>query len=341
MNNQELTADRNSRNTVELSIIVVSFNTAEMTYACLSAALKSNLDCQFEIVLYDNASTDNTRELLKTIDDPRVKFVFSNENHGFARGNNLAAELCNGEKLLLLNPDTVVEETAIAAVMKLSEQEPQAGIWGGWTKFADGSPNPTYCWANQSMWSLISQTLGLSSLFRTSRLFNPEGVGYWNTQSIRKVDIVSGCFFLTTRSLWERLSGLDESFFIYGEEADFCNKAVKLNYTPMVTKSAMLVHHGGASEESNAGRLIKLLAAKAELIRRYKSAMLAPLELGLLSLWPASRALAHAILSQLGVEESNNGRSTWATVWRARSDWLPPDAYLTVHQTLIKKPKTH
>ena len=330
------TTDDNGK--VELSIIIVSYNTAAMTHACLSAVLQSKLHHQFEIVLYDNASTDSTRELLATIDDPRIQFVFSEENHGFARGNNLAAKLCKGHKLLLLNPDTVVEEDAIAAVLKLSEQEPSAGIWGGWTKFADGTPNPTYCWANQSLWSLISQSMGLSSLFRSSYLFNPEGVGYWNTRELRKVDIVSGCFFLTTRSLWERLDGFDESFFIYGEEADFCNKARMLNYSPIVTKSAMLVHHGGASEASHAGKLIKLLAAKAELIRRYKSPPVAMIALSLLWLWPATRLIAHSLLSYLGVTNSKKASATWSAVCRARSHWWPRDAYLTVHRKLSTKP---
>lgn len=333
-----LSINANHGGKVDLSIVVISYNTAAMTRACIEAVLESKLNCLFEIVLYDNASTDNTRKLLEVIDDPRIQLVFSDKNHGFAGGNNLAVDLCQGEKILLLNPDTVVEKTAIDAVLALSEQEPTAGIWGGWTTFADGSPNPTYCWANQSLWSLASQSIGLSSILRSSRLFNPEGVGYWNTRSIRTVDIVSGCFFLTTRSLWERLNGFDESFFIYGEEADFCNKARRLGYSPMVTKAAMLVHHGGASEESHAGKLIKLLAAKAELIRRYQPATLAPIALGLLCMWPASRALAHTLLSQLGFEKSKKGKSTWRAVWRARSDWLPPDAYLTVHQVLLAKP---
>ena len=334
MNDPEKTLRTNEAGNIDLSIIVVSFNTAAMTHACLTAVLQSELDHQFELVLYDNASTDNTRELLATINDPRIRFVFSDVNYGFAGGNNRAAELCKGDKLLLLNPDTVVDEDAIAAVMQFSEQEPAAGIWGGWTKFADGSPNPTYCWANQSLWSLVSQSMGLSSLFRASRLCNPEGVGYWNTQSIRKVDIVSGCFFLTTRALWDQLKGFDESFFIYGEEADFCNKVKKLGYSPMVTKTAMLIHHGGASEESHAGKLIKLLAAKAELIRRYKTPLVASIALSLLWFWPASRAFAHTVLSYFGVAKSKKGKATWLAVCRARVYWWPRNAYLTVHKRL-------
>src|SRR5690606_35725860 len=110
---------------------------------------------------------------------------------------------------------------------------------------------------------------GLSSLFRGSSLFNPEGYGGWKRDTVREVDIVSGCFFLIRRELWERLGGFDPAFFMYGEEADLCLRARKLGARPMVTPEATIVHYGGASERVRADKMVRLLQAKALLIRRH------------------------------------------------------------------------
>ena len=101
-----------------------------------------------------------------------------------------------------------------------------------------------------------------------SALFNPEAFGGWDRSSVRNVDIVSGCFFLINRTLWDRLGGFDPAFFMYGEEADLCLRARKLGARPIVSPSATIVHYGGASTSSTLKQRMLLLKAKATLMHR-------------------------------------------------------------------------
>lgn len=275
----------------------------------------------FEVLIIDNASTDGSPEMLNAIEDERVKVRMSEENLGFAGGNNVVLEDAQGQFFLLLNPDTVVENDSVAELLSFATKNPGAGIWGGTTYFEDGSLNPTYCWNNQSVWSLLCQALGLTSLFRSNRLFNPEGVGFWNTEAEREVDIVSGCFFLTRQSLWRELNGFDQSFFMYGEEADFCNRAMRLGHSPKITSKAKIVHHGGASERIRSQKLIRLLKSKMMLIERHFNPTLRWLGLRLLAAWPASRLLAHEMLSLLGRQSSKEHSKAWRIVWQDRANW--------------------
>src|SRR5690606_28786133 len=137
-------------------------------------------------------------------------------NHGFAKGNNIAAARARGEYLLLLNPDTVVRDGAIDRLMAFAEREPRARIWGGRTLFADGSLNTSSCWRRMSLWNIFCRTAGLTGVFPRSALFNSEAYGGWDRGTERQVDIVSGCFFLIARADWKRLGGFDPVFAMYG-----------------------------------------------------------------------------------------------------------------------------
>ncbi len=271
----------------------------------------------------DNNSTDDSHEMLQAYSDSRLQYFPSDVNHGFAGGNNRLIEHSKGDYLLLLNPDTVVSSNAIQTLLDFAGRYESAGVWGGLTRFSDGSLNPTYCWGRQSVWSLTCQALGLSSLFRKSRLFNPEGVGYWNSKLTREVDIVSGCFLLTKRDLWNQLDGFDERFFMYGEEADLCLRARDLGCNPMICTAAEIVHHGGASESSATGKLVSLLGSKMGLIVRHFSPPTRSLGVFLLAAWPASRLVAHQVLSFLKQERSRERYEVWKGVWQRRTEWLP------------------
>ena len=181
---------------VDVSIIVVSYNTRDMTLECLRSIFRETRLIDFEIIVIDNASTDGSADAISTEFGESVLLLASSENLGFAAGNNMAATKAKGDMLLLLNPDTVVLNEALDHLYAFASQYPQAGIWGGRTLFGNGSLNPASCWSRQTLWSLFSQALGLSSLFRHSSIFNADGIGGWDRDGIRAVDIVSGCFLL-------------------------------------------------------------------------------------------------------------------------------------------------
>lgn len=304
----------------EVSILIVSFNTRDMTLEAIRSA-RAETRTPHEVIVVDNASTDGSAEAVAER-FPDLRVMAEAENHGFARANNLAAREARGRFLLLLNPDTVVLDRAIDRLISFALSRPDARIWGGRTLFADHSLNPASCWAAMSLRSLISQATGLGSLFRQSDLFNPEGYGGWRRDTEREVDIVSGCFLLIERTFWERLGGFDPTFVMYGEEADLSLRARALGARPRITPDARIIHHAGASETVRADKMVRLLRAKATLIRRHFSPGSRKVGLALLRAWPWSRMLAFGLLAGMsGAERHRAKYQNWREVWTRRAEW--------------------
>ena len=305
----------------DVSIIVVSYNTRDMTLECLRSIFRETRLIDFEVIVIDNASTDGSADAIAAEFGQSILLIASTENLGFAAGNNKAATTATGEMLLLLNPDTVVLNGAIDHLYAFATQHPQAGIWGGRTLFGNGSLNPWSCWSRMTLWSLFSQAIGFSSLFRHSSLFNPDGIGGWNRVGIRAVDIVSGCFLLLKRDLWEKLGGFREQFFMYGEEADLCLRAGDVGARPMVTSAATIIHYGGASGKIRADKLVLILKAKMLLICFHFPSLTGRIGCWLLSLWPASRYLANLLFAKLGNNSSQAMANIWKEVMQRKNEW--------------------
>ena len=296
-----------------VSIIIVSYNTREMTLECLRSVF-AQTDQPFEVILVDNASSDGSAAAIAA-EFPGIRLMAETENHGFAKANNLAARHACGEYLLLLNPDTVVLDGAIDRLIDFARRAPEAGIWGGRTLYGDSSVNPTNCWGRMTLWSVGSQVLGLSSLFRRSGLFNPEGYGSWQRDSERGVDIVTGCFLLIRKKFWDELEGFNLSFVMYGEEADLCLRARSKGARPRITPEAQIVHYAGASETVRSDKMVRLLRAKLLLIRRHFPAWQRPIGLLLFRLWPLTRYWATRILGR------HLAAQTWRQIWVRRGEW--------------------
>lgn len=302
------------------SICVVSFNTREMTLACLRSIVAQTAACAYEVIIVDNGSSDGSAEAIAA-EFPQFKLLLPGQNLGFARANNLAAQSARGELLLLLNPDTVVLDRAIEKLLEFAARQDGAGIWGGRTVFSDGRLNGASCWGRQTLWSVVCRATGLTGVFRRSSIFNPEALGGWQRDTERAVDIVSGCFFLIRRRLWEQLGGFDPAFFMYGEEADLCLRALRLGATPMVTPSATIVHYGGASERVRSEMLVRLLRAKAQLMRRHWRRPTAFIGIRLLTLWCVTRVLCERTRHWVGASPAAEWEA-WASGWRRRKEWM-------------------
>ena len=303
-----------------LSIIVVSYNTREMTLACLESVY-AQTSCDFEVVVVDNASIDGSAEAIRQA-FPQVTLLAEATNHGFGPAHDIALPHCRGELLLLLNPDTVVLDHALDRRVAFSRRRPQAGIWGGRTLYDDGSLNPFSCWGRMTAWSLACRLLGLTAIFRSSGFFNPETYGAWPRDTEREVDIVTGCLFLIERRTWDRLGGFDPAFVMYGEEADLCLRARAAGLRPAITPEATIIHYRGASEKVRADKMVRLLRSKSELIKRHFPARSRWLGLRLQMLWPLSRQVALGavamVLRREGLREKATG---WGEIWRRRAEW--------------------
>lgn len=306
---------------IDVSILVVSYNTKELTCAALESIESQTKDVTYEVIVVDNNSQDGSADALR--DHPVVThFIALDENIGFARANNLAAERAKGRYVLLLNSDTVVQNRAIDTLVTFADQNKRALIWGGRTVFADGSLNPSSVWQHITPWTLLCRVSGLTGLFPNSEIFNREAYGDWQRDRERQVDIVSGCFFLMPTTVWTALGGFDPVFFMYGEEADLCRRAERIGARPLMTPKAQIIHYGGASETTRSDKTIKLLSGLATLISRHWPYPMDTLGQKMLLLWPLTRWLAFGCARYA----SNSGNAAekakvWKEVWDARDVW--------------------
>lgn len=306
---------------IDVSIIVISYNTREMTLEALRSVFRETVETRFELIVVDNASSDGSAEAIAG-EFPDIRLLAETENHGFARANNLAAQYASGEFLLLLNPDTVVLDNAIDRLVAFARERPQAGIWGGRTLFGDRSLNPTSCWRRMTLWNVFCRVSGLARMFRNSGFFNSEAYGGWSRDSVRSVDIVTGCFFLITNRLWKELGGFSPEFFMYGEEADLCLRSRRLGMRPAVTHEATIIHYGGASEKVRADKMVRIMRAKTHLMYCHWARPKFYLGLALYYLWVYSRVVFYRMLKILKpAGTASDDYDAWRSLWHARSVW--------------------
>ena len=257
-----------SRATVD--IILVSYNTSAYTLRALRSIYEETQQFNYTVIVVDNNSQDDSVLQIKK-HFPKTLLIESDTNLGFAGGVNVGASHAKGDYVLLLNPDTLILDGAIDKLLQFAENNQKNGIWGGITLNHDLSINTHNAWAEESILTLLFSTLGLNRLFKNSCFFNHANYGCWKRDSVREVDILQGSFFLIAKELWDKLNGLDETFFMYAEEADFCYRARKLGYQPVVTPTAKIIHHGGGSEKNLSGKMIRLLTGKVTFINKHHS----------------------------------------------------------------------
>ncbi len=301
-----------------VSIIIISFNTRELTLACLKSVHENTRDITAEVIVLDNASEDGSAEAIRSA-FPQVLLIASTDNLGFAAGNNRAAADATGEYILLLNPDTVVLDGAIANILSFAQHHTKTGIVGGRTRFADMSLNPTSCWKRPGLWSLFCVATGLSRLLSSSRFFNPEAMPEWDRSTERSVDIVTGCFLLLKKSLWQELHGFDETFFMYAEDADLCLRAKTMHLDCRICPDAQIIHLGGRSEPSRAGKMASLFRAKAQLLQKHNGNIQTMIAIRLFDLWTVIRILGFSIAAISG--KNAERYQTWVQVWKLRRKW--------------------
>jgi N-acetylglucosaminyl-diphospho-decaprenol L-rhamnosyltransferase len=279
----------------QVCVVIVTYNSPEWVERCLQALLvDARPAVPFEVVVVDNASDRPTRDVLARWSEHAL-VSWSEENLGFGRACNLAVTMTDADRVVLLNPDAVVLPGAIDALVRALDEHPEAGIVGGRTLRPDGSLDPSSCWGRPTVWSWFCFATGLSTVFRGSRLLDPESLGRWQRDTAREVDVVTGCLLVTERVTWEKLGGFDERFFMYGEDADLSLRARDLGMRPRITPEAVVVHAVGASSGHKAHKYRLLMTGKATLARVHWSPVRARLGIGLLLAGVAVRGLAETI----------------------------------------------
>jgi hypothetical protein len=297
--------------------VIVTFNSAPWVCRAVRAVLASEASgIDVDVVVVDNASTDSTLAILRDLGDS-VDVVASSNNLGFSRACNLAARHAGGEYLLFLNPDTEVRSDAVAHAVRHLREHPEVGVVGGRTYYEDGSTNPTCCFRAPSLWSAVCSATGVSSLLRRSSWFNPEHMGGWPRSEDRAVDVVTGCFLMLRRSLFEHLRGFDERFFLYSEDTDLCRRVRDRGLSCMHVAQVELLHAGGASDSMRSEKVTKVMRAKSQYYEKHWTRRRARLGVALLDASVMTRMLAHRL------SRDDERREQWREVWRHRAEWHP------------------
>lgn len=304
---------------LDLSVILVSYNTRDLTLECLRSVFQQTAGIESEVIVVDNASADGSTEAI-TAAYPKAKIIPLAENVGFARGSNLGAVHSRGRYLLFLNPDTVVLDGAIRNLLAFADAHPRAGLYGGRSLDLDGVVNADCCLGFPTLWSTFCAVFGFSTLFRRNRLYDPESLGSWPRDSVRTVDVITGCFLMVCADVWRALGGFDPRFFMYCEETDLCLRAKQAGYRPLFTPDAQVIHRGAASHKNRADYLVRMLHGRVLFFRKHSRPMAAQVICMLLELGTLNRLMASAVTACIARRGQERYR-VWSEVWMRRREW--------------------
>lgn len=235
-------------NKIDLSIIIISFNTREILTDCVKSIIKNTKDLSYEVIVVDNDSKDGSLERIKELSEkyPQVRLIASKENLGFGRANDLAAEKAKGEYLLFINSDTLVFDNAIKISLDELKKNPGAGVFScrllnaDKTVQASGGHFPTL--GNVFAWQFFIDDLPLIGSLIPS--FHPQLASY---DRDRKMDWVTGAFMIIPKKIFDEAGGFDKNIFMYTEEMELCFRLKKLGYNTVYKSSPSIIHLGGAS----------------------------------------------------------------------------------------------
>jgi GT2 family glycosyltransferase len=226
-----------------LSVIIVSYNTREMTLECLRVLFENLGNVEAEVFVVDNASNDGSVFAIKAA-YPKVKLLENQNNAGFGAANNAAMEKAVGRYFLLLNSDAFPRAGAIEALLGAIESHPRAAAIGPRLLNRDGTLQRS-CWRFPSPAQAWIENLGLSSVLRGRSRWGD--YRRWGHDSERAVDFVIGACLLVRREVWEKIGGFDPAFWMYAEETDWQKRMRAAGYEIWFTPKANVEHWGGAS----------------------------------------------------------------------------------------------
>ena len=272
---------------MDLSIVIINWNTRNMLRDCLYSVYDNAPKSRFEVLVVDNASEDGSQEMVSR-EFPGVRLLCNSQNLGFAAANNRAMKVAGGSYMLLLNSDTLVHDDVLEQSLNYMRHNCQVGAMGCRVLNANGSLQhstsqfPTFL-------NLALQTLGLDRvssvpILQRYRMLN------WNCKTTRSVDTISGCFMLVKRTCIEDVGLLDDSFFFFGEETDWCRRMRTAGWGVVFAPVGEITHFGGGSSGAlNHKRDLMLTEATVRLHRKTGGFFAAALVFLLLAGFNASR----------------------------------------------------
>ncbi|MFZ5366144.1 MAG: glycosyltransferase family 2 protein [Patescibacteria group bacterium] len=265
---------------IDLSIIILNYNTLKLLRQCLGSVKKSKTDgLTFETIVVDNASTDGSVEELQNLklkmknDNLKLKIILSQTNLGFAGGNNLGLKSANGRYILFLNSDTEITPQALVEMTNFMDKNPKVGASTPKTMLFSGGMDPDCHRGFPTPWASVCYFLGLERLFPKSKIFGQYHKFYLDLDKPHEIDAGFGTFMFVRKKVLDQVGNFDESYFFYGEDLDLFYRIKKAGWKVMFYPEPLVTHHKGASsglrkesrEISQASREIRIRTAKASI----------------------------------------------------------------------------
>jgi len=237
-------------NPIRISVIIVNYNVEYFLEQCLNSVFAALKKVKGEVFVVDNNSIDNSVEMVKS-KFPNVHLIDNKENVGFSKANNQAIRIAKGEYILLLNPDTVVEEDTFLKCIDFMDEHPEAGGLG--VRMIDGKGNflPESKRGLPTPAVAFYKIFGLSRIFPKSKTFGKYHLGYLDEFEINEIEILSGAYMLMRKEALDKVGLLDENFFMYGEDIDLSYRITQGGYKNYYYPKTQIIHYKGESTKKS------------------------------------------------------------------------------------------
>jgi GT2 family glycosyltransferase len=242
---------------MKLSVIIVNYNVKHFLEQCLHSVYKAAREIETEIIVVDNNSVDGSASFIRE-KFPDLHFIENKQNVGFSKANNQAIKIAKGEYILLLNPDTVVEEDTFTKVVDFMDNHPEAGGLG--VKMIDGKGAflPESKRGFPTPWVAFYKMFGLSKLFPKSKRFGKYHLSYLDKDKIHEVEVLAGAFMLMRKETLDLVGLLDETFFMYGEDIDLSYRIIQGGYKNYYFPETTIIHYKGESTKKGSLNYVKV-----------------------------------------------------------------------------------
>ncbi|MEC0264331.1 glycosyltransferase family 2 protein [Paenibacillus anseongense] len=240
---------------MDLSIIIVNYKTHDLTLACIKSVFSSVTAYTYEIILIDNASNDG---IIKSLNEqfPQVICIANKDNVGFSRANNQGIRIAKGRYVLLLNSDTVVQQDTLETMLRFMDENPIVGASGCKIVLPDGSLDKACKRGFPTPSASFYYAFGFSKLFPKIPRFNQYQLGYLDPDEEYGIDSLVGAFMLIRREAIDQVGMLDEEFFMYGEDIDWCYRIKEAGWVNYYYPKTQIVHYKGASSRRKPYKII-------------------------------------------------------------------------------------
>ncbi len=228
-----------------VSVIIVSWNAKDYLKQCLDSLAEGACKYPMEIVVVDNGSADESVPMVRR-EYPHVRLILNGRNLGFAKANNIGIQHTTGRYVCLINSDVRLLKGCITGLVDYCESHPQAGMVGPRILGGDGRLQKS-CRGFPGLWNMFCRALALDTLFPQTKLFCGYALTHEAHAKETTADVLSGCFWLVRRKALEQVGLLDETFFIYGEDVDWCLRFWSAGWRLMFVPAVEAIHYGGAS----------------------------------------------------------------------------------------------